>query len=56
MTFSEFFNMGGYAFYVWTAYLLGLIVLLLNFLWPLWRVRRQLRELARQRRPAGGRR
>ena len=30
MTMSEFFHMGGYAFYVWTSYGLTLIVLLAN--------------------------
>lgn len=27
MTWSEFFSMGGYAFYVWGAYLVTLIVM-----------------------------
>jgi heme exporter protein D len=32
MSASEFFRMGGYAFYVWTSYGLALIVLLANLL------------------------
>ncbi len=30
---AEFFNMSGYAFYVWTAYVLGVGALLLNVWW-----------------------
>ena len=29
-TLGQFFHMGGYAFYVWTAYALAAIVLVLN--------------------------
>jgi heme exporter protein D len=29
-TFSQFWSMGGYAFYVWSAYGIGLSTLLLN--------------------------
>jgi heme exporter protein D len=32
---QEFFNMGGYAFYVWSSYGLSLIVLFLNVILPL---------------------
>lgn len=31
---GEFLNMGGYAFYVWTAYALALVVLALNWILP----------------------
>ena len=34
MSVQEFFNMGGYAFYVWTSYGLTLIVLLANIIIP----------------------
>jgi heme exporter protein D len=27
MTWSEFFNMGGYGFYVWGAYLMALLLI-----------------------------
>jgi heme exporter protein D len=43
---TTFFNMGGYAFYVWGAYALALLVLLWNVLLPLRRERKLLRDLA----------
>ena len=50
---SEFFNMGGYAFYVWTSYGLTFAVLVLNIVHPLMqrkqtisRVRRAIRREA----------
>lgn len=46
----EFVTMGGYAFYVWTSYAVALIVLVANFLLPLFRGRRLRRELARRTR------
>jgi heme exporter protein D len=46
MSFAEFVHMGGYAFYVWSAYGLALLVLALNVTQP-WRRRRQLlRDIA----------
>ena len=41
---SDFFHMGGYAFYVWTAYGAALVVLALNLAAPIARRRRLLRE------------
>ncbi len=57
---QHFFAMGGYAGYLWPAYAVFFIVLLADFLAPLRRRRRLLRELrarlarkaARQPRPA----
>jgi len=57
---SAFLAMGGYAAYVWPAYAVFFLVLLADFLSPLLRRRRNLRELrarlarqtARQQRPA----
>ena len=46
MNWSEFFHMGGYAFYVWTSYALGLIVLVWNIILPLRRKKQVLRELS----------
>jgi len=49
MTFtslSEFFAMGGYAFYVWTSYGLTLIVLLANIVIPVWQRKQFLRSLS----------
>lgn len=45
MTLSEFFNMGGYAFYVWTSYALAGVILLANVLMPMLNARKQRREL-----------
>lgn len=49
---SEFFAMGGYAAYVWSSYLLALIVLTLNLVVPLFRARRVRRMLMRKSRLA----
>ncbi len=43
---SAFWNMGGFAFYIWTSYALAALVLCVNILAPLVRrraVQRQLR-------------
>lgn len=45
MTLSEFLRMGGYGFYVWSAYGLAAVVLLLNALLPVLRHRKLLKEL-----------
>lgn len=43
----EFLNMGGYAFYVWSAYTVAAVVLVANVIYP-WRRRRQLlREISK---------
>jgi len=44
----EFLHMGGYAFYVWSAYAVTLVVLGANVLGPLLRARRVRRALARR--------
>jgi heme exporter protein D len=44
---QEFFHMGGYAFYVWSAYAVVAVVLIANLIYPLRRRRRLLREIAR---------
>ncbi len=31
---AEFFRMGGYAFYVWTSYIIALIIVVLNIVQP----------------------
>lgn len=41
---SEFLHMGGYAFYVWTAYGAAFVVLALNLAAPIVRRRRLVRE------------
>jgi heme exporter protein D len=45
---NEFFQMGGYAFYVWTSYGLALLVLLINIVIPYHQERNLLRKLTRQ--------
>lgn len=45
---QEFFYMGGYAFYVWTAYALTFIVLIINLITPIQRKRAILQKLARK--------
>jgi heme exporter protein D len=45
MSWSDFFAMGGYALYVWSAYGFAAIVLILNVLAPLRRRRLVLRTL-----------
>jgi len=47
---KEFFNMGGYAFYVWMSYGLTLIILLINFILPLQNRHSILQKLARKAR------
>lgn len=52
---SEFLHMGGYAFYVWTAYGAALVVLALNVVAPLVRRRRLVRERSGPSAPAPAR-
>ncbi len=50
MSLSEFFNMGGYAAFVWSSYGLALVVLLLNILLPWQQHRQTVRKLKRMHR------
>jgi heme exporter protein D len=43
-TLSTFFAMGGYAFYVWSAFGITLGVLTINFLLPFFKHRQLLRQ------------
>jgi heme exporter protein D len=45
MTWQIFLEMGGYAFYVWTAYGITLLVLVANILWPVLQRKQLLRQL-----------
>ncbi len=47
---SDFLNMGGYAFYVWTSYALAGVVLAVNLLAPMRTRRRLMGELKRRAR------
>ena len=44
MNWSDFFNMGGYAFYVWGSYLLAAVILGLNVYLPLRKYRLQQQQ------------
>lgn len=47
-TMSDFFHMGGYAFYVWMSYAISAIVLAANLALPLMRRGRLLSDLRRR--------
>jgi heme exporter protein D len=44
MNISSFFAMGGYAFYVWSAFGMTISTLIINFLLPLFKHRQLLRR------------
>ena len=50
---ATFFDMGGYAFYVWWSYAIAAVMLALNLWLPVARARRLRRRLARLARDAG---
>ena len=52
MTLNEFFNMGGYAFYVWTSYGIALAVLLINVILPLRQRKKLMGDINRAARRA----
>ena len=45
---NEFLHMGGYAFYVWTSYGLGVIVILLNTVLPMQREKKIIQNLKKR--------
>jgi len=45
---SEFFNMGGYALYVWSSYGLALVILLANIILPMRRRKQQIAMIKRR--------
>ncbi len=47
MNWSEFFNMGGYAFYVWTSYGLTFIILLANIVSPIMQRKKAIKRIKR---------
>jgi heme exporter protein D len=47
---QSFLHMGGYAMYVWPAYFLTLVVLILNVILPIKREGRFFRTLAERKR------
>jgi heme exporter protein D len=50
MSLSEFFDMGGYAMYVWPSYAIAAIVLALNWWLPYQQHKQNLKRLRRQHR------
>jgi heme exporter protein D len=50
MSLQEFFAMGGYAFYVWTSYVLTLLVLLANIIIPVWQRKQFFRQSLKRKR------
>lgn len=44
-SFNEFIHMGGYAHYVWSAYAMVALVLIFNFIIPLWEKNKLLNDL-----------
>jgi heme exporter protein D len=48
MSMSEFFNMGGYAVFVWSSYGLALVVLVLNWFIPYQQHQQNIKKLKRQ--------
>ena len=45
MNWQEFFEMGGYAFYVWTSYAIALVVLVANLIVPILEKGKILNEI-----------
>ncbi len=45
---TEFFHMGGYAFFVWTSYGLATIILIANVILPIQRKKEILNTLKRR--------
>ncbi len=45
---KNFLYMGGYAFFVWSAYAVVVVVMTANLIYPLRRRRRLLREISQQ--------
>ena len=47
MNWSEFFNMGGYAFFVWTSYGLTLLVIVANIISPILQRKKVIARIKR---------
>jgi len=46
-SWSEFFEMGGYAFFVWTSYGITLLVIVLNIVMPVLHRRKVINRVKR---------
>ncbi len=49
LTMYEFLNMGGYAFYVWSAYGISLVVLIINAVIPSLREKKIIHLLSKRK-------
>ncbi|VAX07287.1 Cytochrome c-type biogenesis protein CcmD, interacts with CcmCE [hydrothermal vent metagenome] len=49
---SDFFNMGGYALYVWVSYGLALVILVWNVILPMQRRKKHISMIKRRLRRA----
>ena len=47
MNWSEFFHMGGYAFFVWTSYGIAFVVLLANIILPIMQRKKTIARIRR---------
>ena len=47
MNWSEFFNMGGYAFFVWTSYGLTFVVIVANIISPIMQRKKIIARIKR---------
>jgi heme exporter protein D len=47
MNWSEFFHMGGYAFFVWTSYGIAFVVLLANIISPIMQRKKTIARIRR---------
>lgn len=47
MNWSEFFHMGGYAFFVWTSYGVSLIVIVANIIAPIMQRKKIISRIKR---------
>ncbi len=47
---TDFFNMGGYAFFVWTSYGLAFVIFVANIIAPIQRKAAIIRQLKRRQR------
>ncbi|PKM11884.1 MAG: heme exporter protein CcmD [Gammaproteobacteria bacterium HGW-Gammaproteobacteria-3] len=45
MNWQDFWAMGGYAFYVWMAYGLTLVILVINIVIPVWQRKRFIQQI-----------
>lgn len=47
MNWSEFFDMGGYAFYVWTSYAITFVVIVANIVSPILQRKKVIKRIKR---------